>query len=60
MATFLGLIAEDNRNGTKSENLVAMGKSAYEKTLKPYHTWIVQKVFNVSTRGMDIHHCRWV
>ena len=54
MATFLGLIAEDNRNGTKSENLVAMGKSAYEKTLKPYHTWIVQKVFNVSTRGMDL------
>lgn len=44
---FLSLWIQDNQSGVKAENLSKYFQTSYEMTLKPYHSWIVQKVVNV-------------
>lgn len=45
--SFLVLVLEDHRNGTKTEKLVGFIKQGYEATLKKYHGWMIQKIFGV-------------
>ena len=44
---FLTLWIQDQASGVKSDDLSNYFRTAYEMTLKPYHSWIVQKVVNV-------------
>ena len=44
---FLTLWIQDQESGVKSDDLSNYFRTAYEMTLKSYHSWIVQKVVNV-------------
>lgn len=45
---FIDGIVCDTKNGTPNEDLRPLCLQAYEKTLKKYHGWMVQQIFNVS------------
>ena len=47
MSVFLQQIVDDHKSGTKTENLGAFARRAYEQSLKNYHGWFVQKIFAV-------------
>ncbi|KAG8195186.1 hypothetical protein JTE90_027930 [Oedothorax gibbosus] len=44
---FLSCFAEDGKQPPCSENMSAFFHKAYEEKLKPFHGWIVQKVFGL-------------
>jgi hypothetical protein len=44
---FLSLWIQDNSSGVKADDLSKYFQTSYEMTLKPHHSWIVQKVVNV-------------
>ncbi len=43
---FMEGIVSDAKNGTVNEDLRPLCLEAYEKTLKKYHGWMVQQIFN--------------
>lgn len=45
---FIDGIVCDTKNGQISEDLRPLCLQAYESTLKKYHGWMVQQIFNVS------------
>jgi hypothetical protein len=45
---FIDDIVCDSKNGTANEDLRPLCLQAYEKTLKKYHGWMVQQIFNAS------------
>ncbi|KAK2710540.1 glycolipid transfer protein-like isoform X2 [Artemia franciscana] len=50
MFVFLNDIVEDKET-PPSENISAFCCNAYEKTLKPYHGWIVQSLFQLCSKA---------
>ncbi|GAB1608140.1 glycolipid transfer protein-like isoform X1 [Argonauta hians] len=44
---FLSGYVEEHMAGEKSQSLHPLIKSSYEKSLSPYHGWIVQKLFSI-------------
>lgn len=46
---FFERIVEDHKVGKATDDLVACLKEAYKETLEPYHGWMAQQLFNVST-----------
>ncbi|XP_046462235.1 glycolipid transfer protein-like [Daphnia pulex] len=51
---FIDDIVCDSKNGTANEDLRPLCLQAYEKTLKKYHGWMVQQIFNLVSRA-----CPW-
>lgn len=49
---FLQFLVDDHTSGSKSENLLPFCLSAYERTLKPYHGWMVQKLCSLCMRSV--------
>ena len=52
MCEFFRLIIQDHKDGVNSENMGHHCRQAYEKHLKQYHGWIVQKIFSVVSRAL--------
>lgn len=52
---FMDGIVSDSKNGTINEDLRPLCLQAYEKTLKNYHGWMVQQIFNVSHVVKPVH-----
>lgn len=50
---FLQQIVDDHKAGKHTDSMHAFCVHAYDTTLRSYHTWILQKVFPVST--LSIH-----
>lgn len=48
---FIDGIVCDTKNGTPNEDLRPLCLQAYEKTLKKYHGWMVQQIFNLVSRA---------
>ena len=44
---FLTLWIQDHQSSVKADDLTKYFQTAYEVCLKPYHSWLVQKVVNV-------------
>ncbi|KAK2178001.1 hypothetical protein NP493_568g01006 [Ridgeia piscesae] len=49
---FLQQIVDDHKAGVHTDNLHGFCVHAYDATLRPYHTWIVQKLFPVISHMM--------
>jgi len=46
---FFEKIVEAHKAGEATEDLVAFLREAYKETLEPYHGWMAQQLFSVTT-----------
>lgn len=49
---FFNNVVEEHKNKTSSDELNKTIKKAYEKTLLPFHGWLLQKTFSVSALNL--------
>lgn len=52
---FLEKIVQDIETGSPTEDLVAFLKKSYKEALEPYHGWMAQQLFDVSSRLISTH-----
>ncbi len=57
IAIFLKELVKDKKGGNAKENIREFCQTAYETTLKMYHSWLVQKVFSVSIHLPEREKC---
>lgn len=50
---FFEKIVQDTKTGTPTEDLVAFLKKSYKEALEPYHAWMAQQLFDVSTHLLN-------
>ncbi|XP_014678560.1 PREDICTED: glycolipid transfer protein-like [Priapulus caudatus] len=52
ISVLLGAIVKDHRDGRQSELMSEHAASAYERTLKPHHNWMTQKLFQLCSKAV--------
>lgn len=55
LEAFFTNILEEYQNKVESDELKKAIQAAYQKTLLPFHGWILQQTFSVSIIWLGIH-----